>query len=72
MESLLEDVDEYADGGMDVYAMKKNSHSAAEKYYDNMRVCFALWKCVCVCVCVCECVSTLRAEGETAVYKDTL
>ena len=53
MESLLEDVDEYADGGMDVYAMKKNSHSAAEKYYDNMRVCFALWKCVCVCVSVC-------------------
>ena len=66
MESLLEDVDEYADGGMDVYAMKKNSHSAAEKYYDNMRVCFALWKCVCVCV------STLRAEGETAVYPYTL
>ena len=68
MESLLEDVDEYADGGMDVYAMKKNSHSAAEKYY----ACVFRAMEVCVCVCVCECVSTLRAEGETAVYKDTL
>ena len=62
MESLLEDVDEYADGGMDVYAMKTNSHSAAEKYYDNMRVCFALWKCVCVCVCVCVYASCRRGD----------